>query len=425
MGGVAATRSHRRETSPRWTVDELEKRHRLRRIKLIALALLPLMGILLVVSGRLKSTYPEFAAVQFFAEASLIGGLADWFAVVALFQHPLGLPLPHTAIVPENKDRIGQELGRFIEQNFVTSETIAPWLTKQDLVGRLLRWGSKPANIQAALRAFADTLTPVMDEAGEAAVLRLATHSISETLTRTDISGLIRLALKAVLASGVDRSILEHALEAVSGWLDENRSVVTARFGAHSPLTHPFFDSFVVNRFIDGIIDLANDTAGDPNHEVHTKFSEWLRDFADHLETDAASKAQVTEILRQFLGRIDMDALVRDAWHAIQAGGAGFDSDRIAHLIARICRHAGRQRLIVDGFNKRLALAVASGLSGAGMRLSTLVEDVMRAWDTGFITDKLELEIGRDLQFIRLNGMLVGGLAGLVLHPLLVLAGID
>ena len=158
---------------------------------------------------------------------------------------------------------------------------------------------------------------------------------------------------------------------------------------------------------------------------MHTKFSEWLRDFAKHLETDAALKAQVTEILRQFLGRIDMDALVRDGWHAIQARGAGFDSDRIAQLIARICRHAGRQRATVDGFNKRLALAVASGLSGAGMRLSTLVEDVTRAWDTGFMTDKLELEIGRDLQFIRLNGMLVGGLAGLVLHPLLVLAGID
>ncbi len=99
-------------------MDEREKRHRLGRIQLIALVLLPLTAILLVVSGRLKSTYPEFAAIQLFAEASLIGGLADWFAVVALFRHPFGLPLPHTAIVPQNKDRIGQELGRFDRTEF-------------------------------------------------------------------------------------------------------------------------------------------------------------------------------------------------------------------------------------------------------------------------------------------------------------------
>jgi uncharacterized membrane-anchored protein YjiN (DUF445 family) len=292
-------------------------------------------------------------------------------------------------------------------------------------VGRLLRWGSRPANIQAVVHAFAATLAPVIGKAGEALMLRLAAHSISETLSRTDISGLIRSAVMAVLASGADRSILDNALKAVSTWLDENRPVVIVRFGAHSPLTHPFFDTFVVDRFVDGIIDISNDIAADPNHEVHTKFSGWLRDFAEQLETDAALKAQVTEILRQFLGRIDMDALVRDAWHAIQAGAPGFDSNRIAHLIARICRQAGRQRATVDGFNKRVSLAVAAGLSGAGLRLSTLVEDVIRAWDTGFMTDKLELEVGRDLQFIRLNGMLVGGLAGLVLHHLLVLAGID
>lgn len=220
-------------------MDEIAKRHRLRRIQLIALAMLPLMAILLVVSGRLKSKYPEFAAVQFFAEASLIGGIADWFAVVALFRHPFGLPLPHTAIVPDNKDRIGQELGRFIEQNFVTADTIAPWLAKQDIVGRVLRWGSKPANVEAALSAFADALTPMKDDVSEAVVLRMATRSISETLSRADISSLIRSALMAVLASGADRSILGRALATVSGWLDENRSVVSARFGAHSPLTHP------------------------------------------------------------------------------------------------------------------------------------------------------------------------------------------
>jgi uncharacterized membrane-anchored protein YjiN (DUF445 family) len=402
-----------------------DKRMRLRRSRLIALALLPLMAVLLLVSGRLKTVYPQFAGVQFFAEASLIGGLADWFAVVALFRHPLGLPLPHTAIVPRNKDRIGRELGQFVEQNFLTPETIAPWLAKQDLVGHLLRWGSRPSNVRAVLRALGEALGPVMGEAAQAGVPQIAAKAVSETLARTNVSGLIGSTLVAVLASGADRSILDRALEAVAGWLDNNRAQIRTRFGAHSPLTHPIVDSFVVNRFIDGILDLLREVADDQQHGMRADFATWLRSFAERLETDAALREQVTEIRRQLLARIDVDALVQDVWRTIQAGASGFDGDRIARLIAQICRGAMRRRAIVAGFNERLSFAVASGLSGARLRLSTLVEGVVRAWDARFMTEKLELEIGRDLQFIRLNGMLVGGLAGLVLHPLLLLAGID
>jgi uncharacterized membrane-anchored protein YjiN (DUF445 family) len=184
-------------------------------------------------------------------------------------------------------------------------------------------------------------------------------------------------------------------------------------------------DSFVVNRFIDGIIDLIREVAGDQQHEMRTDFATWLRSLAERLETDAALRERVTESSRQLLAQIDLDALVKDVWRTIHTGASGFDGDRIACLIAQICRGVMRHRAIVAGFNERLSVAVASGLSGARLRLSTLVEGVVRAWDARFMTEKLELEIGRDLQFIRLNGMVVGGMAGLVLHPLLLLAGIN
>jgi uncharacterized membrane-anchored protein YjiN (DUF445 family) len=404
---------------------ETDKRRRLRHSRLIALALLALTAMLLLVSGRLKTVYPQFAAVQFFAEAALIGGLADWFAVVALFRPPLGLPLPHTAIVPRNKDRIGHELGLFVEQNFLTPETIAPWLAKQDVVGHLLRWGSRPSNVRAVLRVLGETLAPVMGEAAAAGVPQIAAKAVSETLARVDVSRLIGSALLAVLASGADRLILDRALEAVGEWLDINRAKVKTRFGAHSPLTLSIVDSFVVNRFIDGIIDLIREVADDQQHEMRKDFATWLRSFAERLETDAALRERVTGIRRQLLARIDLDALAKDVWRTPRASESGFDGDRIARLIAQICRGVMRKRAIVAGFNERLSFAVASGVSGARLRLSTLVEGVVRAWDTRFMTEKLELEIGRDLQFIRLNGMLIGGLAGLVLHPLLLLAGID
>jgi len=406
-------------------MGETDKRTRLRRIRLLALALLPLMALLLVVSGNLKKAYPPFASVQFFAEASLIGGLADWFAVVALFRHPLGLPLPHTAIVASNKDRIGRELGQFIEQNFLTPETIAPWLAKQDVVGMLLRWGSKPTNARAAVRALAEPLTLLIGAEDEAGVVRIAAQAVSEALSRIDAASLIGPALLAVLASGADHSILNRALKAVAGWLDDNRGRVRARFGAHSPLTLPIVDAFVVNRFIDGIIDLIQEVADDQEHEMRAKFAEWLRGFAERLATDADLKQRVADIHHQLLARIDMAALMKDLWPATRRFASGLDEERIARVTADVCRHLMGHRAVVAGFNERLSFAVASGLSGARLHLSTLVEDVVRAWDVRFMTEKLELEIGRDLQFIRLNGMVVGGLAGLVLHPLLVLAGID
>ena len=152
---------------------------------------------------------------------------------------------------------------------------------------------------------------------------------------------------------------------------------------------------------------------------MRANFAKWLRDFAERLETDAELKRRVTDMHRQLLARIDVDGLVKDIWRTVRPSASGFDADRIAGLIAQVCRHLLRQRAIVAGFNERLSFAVASGLSGARLRLSTLVEGVVRAWDVRFMTEKLELEIGRDLQFIRLNGMVVGGLAGLVMHPLL------
>jgi uncharacterized membrane-anchored protein YjiN (DUF445 family) len=179
------------------------------------------------------------------------------------------------------------------------------------------------------------------------------------------------------------------------------------------------------HRFIDGIIALIHQVADDQQHEIRSDFATWLRSFAEHLETDSALEERVTEIGRQLLARIDVDALVKDVRRTMQPDALGFDGDRIARLIAQICRDVIRQRAIVADFNERLSFALASRLSGARLRLSMIVEGVVRAWDARFMTEKLELKIGRALQFIRLNGILVGGLAGLVLRPLPLPAGID
>ena len=406
-------------------MNETEKHEGLRRIRLIATVLLPAMAVLLYLSGTSRGTHPEWAWVRYFAEASLIGGIADWFAVVALFRYPLGVRLPHTAIIPSNKDRIGTELGRFIDQNFLTPDAITPWLEKQNIVARLLRWVSRPANARAALSAFVDLLRPLSRATSHTGVVDLAAEAVSESLLHTDAAQLFASGLRTLLASGADHPAFDRMLELVAGWLDHNRALIRRRFGEHSPLTSGFFDAFVVNRFIDGIIDLVHEVAADPQHEMRVKFNAEMYRFAERRDTDPLLHEQAAEVQRDVLARIDVAVLLRDLLVTIRRRVSDVDRDRLAEMIAVAACNMMDEKTAVQNLNLRLSHAVAASLSGARLRLSTLVEDVIRAWDTGFMTEKLELEVGRDLQFIRLNGMAVGGLVGLVLHPLLVMAGID
>jgi uncharacterized membrane-anchored protein YjiN (DUF445 family) len=406
-------------------MDETEKRRRLRCGRLVATALLPFMAVLLCVSGVLKAAHPGLAWVQFFAEASLIGGLADWFAVVALFRHPLGVGLPHTAIIPRNKDRIGRELGRFVDENFLTPAAMRPWLAKQDVAGQLLRWASRPSNMRALLSLLADVL-PVLGRAtAKTGGAELAARALSAPLARLDLARLLASALRAVLAAGADHPALDRALAALSGWLDQNRALVKARFGEHSPLTSGFFDSFVVNRFIDGIIDVVHEIAADPGHEMRAKFTAEIDRLATRLETDPVVRQQAAEIQRRLLAQIDMVELIKEICSTIGETCAILDQDRVAAAAAWAVHGVVVDQSAVERINIHLSRIVANGLADAKLRLSTLVEDIMSAWDARFMAEKLELEVGHDLQFIRLNGMAVGGLVGLVLHPLLVLAGID
>ncbi|HEX3347278.1 MAG TPA: DUF445 domain-containing protein [Acetobacteraceae bacterium] len=406
-------------------MGETEKRRRLRRDRMITTAMLPVVAVLLVVASHLKVRFPPLAWVQAFAEAALIGGLADWFAVVALFRQPLGLPLPHTALVRRNKDRIGRELGRFVEENFLTPETISAWLARRDVVGIALRAGTNAATVKSVLRGATEIWTLAGDAAMEAGVPACARRLLAAVISHVDPGAALAKLLRAILASGAERSVLDCGLMLLSGLLEGNRVELRIRFGKRSPLTSSIFDSFVVNRFVDGAIDVAGEIAADPEHKARAQFSAWLENLVVRLETDAALRAQVAAPLQRVISDGRLGALIEQLWCTAGGSVTGFEQDAIAEAIARSCREMLRDRRMIAVVNARLARALAAALSGTRLRLSTLVEDVVRAWDSQFLTDKLELEVGRDLQFIRINGMAVGGLAGVVLHPLLALAGIN
>ena len=236
-------------------------------MRTVATGLLVFMAALLVGAVAFEKRYPWLIWVEAFAEAAVVGAVADWFAVVALFRHPLGLPIPHTAIVPRNKDRIGTELGKFVEQNFLTPENIVAKLTELDLVGHVVAWLAEREHsrqVAATIREFLPRLLAAVDDAEIERLIAVTAAARIEAIDLAKAAG----GILAILTAG-DRhqAVLDQILRRFGLWLHRNRAMIKHKFGEQSSFTPRFVDSYIVDRFVDGIIDLIGEVAVTPDHE--------------------------------------------------------------------------------------------------------------------------------------------------------------
>jgi uncharacterized membrane-anchored protein YjiN (DUF445 family) len=408
-----------------------DKRARLLRMKMIATSLLGVMAVVFIVSSRLRPEYPFLAWVEAFSEAALIGGLADWFAVVALFRHPGGIPLPHTAIVPHNKDRIGVQLGIFVEQNFLTPALIASKLRELDLARTMLRWFAVPTNcgtLFATVRALAPRLLDAVDDTEVRAVVR---RVVAQEVEHLDLSRAGGALLQIVTADAAHQRVLARVLPVVAKWLDGQRTEIKRRFAKRSLLTPGFVDAYIVNRFVDGMIDLVDEIAKTPNHPMRLQFDAYLRELVVRLHDDPEMEAQAERLKRAILDGSELDQLVAAVWSALKARlerppseSVGPAAARLAEIVAKIASSMLEEPELVERLNVRLCDAAESVLARFQQQFSLLITEIVQRWDADVITEKIETELGPDLQFIRLNGSLVGGAAGVVLHAALVVSGV-
>lgn len=406
------------------------KRSGLRRMRWLATGLLLTMLVLLGLGLAGRARWPALDWLIAFAEAGTVGAVADWFAVVALFRRPLGLPIPHTALIPRNKDRIGAELGRFIEQHFLTPENVAGKLAQLDPVGRGARWLSLPANRRGVASRLSEALPTLLDALDDAEIERLIGGAVARRLDQIDLARISGAALDFVTEDERHQALLDQALVLVAGWLDRNRALILVKFGEQSALTPKFIDGYIVKRFVDGMIDLIREVADTPDHELRRKFDRAVRDFVARLGTDPAFRARAEVLKRDALRLVAPEKFMATLWRELKrhltepADGAPspleYQIDRALGHLAQALRGDPALKARVD----RAVARVAGALTGRFRhQVSALIADVVRRWDFHEVGDRLELEIGRDLQFIRLNGTIVGGLVGLVLHAVLHLVG--
>ena len=408
---------------------DAEARRELSRHRAFATALLVLMGALTLATFALPETWWS-DLLQAAAKAGFIGGIADWFAVTALFRHPLGLPIPHTAIIPTHKERLGRALGRFVATHVFTSNEVAGVLRRLDLPGILHRFFADPAAARPAALALAGTLPKLLATVEDGRARRLITRLVPRLVGGPGASRLLARALAGLVEGGRHQEVLSFILAELKALLarreDALRAAIEERVREQGGRLVGWALGASVARRVLATINTELDKISPDGSELRAAFDEWVRRDIARMEEDPDRAAEIGRAIRRVVAHETVQAWLWDVWArlrlALEADAAHPSGRTIALLEGALANLGGL--LETDPTARARVQSAAEGLVGsllptAQARLSEFIAQVVAGWDTNTITERLELRVGKDLQFVRVNGTLVGFLMGGLLYALL------
>ena len=399
----------------------------LTRMRLIATGLLVAMAALFLLSRSLVGQHPAWGFVRSFAEAAMVGGLADWFAVTALFRHPLGLPIPHTAIVPRNKDRIGDQLAQFLRDNFLITSVIARRMRRLDVAGAIARWLTDPAEgAGGRFRGGASRLVAQMLDALDPARLGgMVKAAIGNRVRETAVSPILGQLLASMMAENRHKPLLDAAIRWAGKALATNEALVRriVHDRAGSILRWTGLDETVADKLIGGLDKLLADMADDPQHPLRLTAEEGLDRFAWDLRYDPAMRERVERMKEELLANPAMQHWLDGLWEqarglllAIARDPERAMKGRLGDLLRQLGTTLQDDHRLATTINRFVRRAVVGVAADYGDGIVRLVSETVHGWDADTITRRLENAVGKDLQFIRVNGTIVGGLVGLAIH---------
>jgi uncharacterized membrane-anchored protein YjiN (DUF445 family) len=364
------------------------------------------------------------------AEAAMVGGIADWFAVTALFRHPLGIPIPHTAIVAQRKDRIGRSLGNFVGNNFLAREVIARQLHGMKLGERAARWLSEPEHQARVARAIAGGMARAADAIPDAELRVAVQDTVVNQLRRVHVAPLLGDVLALATTDDRHQEFLDRLVTLVNRIVEDNKELIRIRIAEESPWWVPgAIDDKLYQKIVSGIERTLAEVAADEAHPLRSQFDKALRDFVEKLHTSPETIARAEAMKERLLDHPAVaeltDALLGAARTSL-AKYAGPDAptpEPLERALGAIAERAlGNEALVrdVDESIERLVLGVVDQYRP---EVAELIARTVEGWDASDASAKIEVQIGRDLQFIRINGTLVGGLVGMLLYLMSVLLG--
>ena len=399
--------------------DEDERRRALAKMKRVATGLLVLSTGVFLVTLLLEHRWPWLAYVRATAEAAMIGGLADWFAVTALFRHPMGIPIPHTAIIPSRKDRVGRSLGAFVQRNFLTREVIAGKLRSAKVAEKLARWLADPANSSFIARRAAHGLASGVQLLKDDDVQDLIDRSVERRIEKTEVAPLLGRILAVVTENGRHQEVLDGAIRLLARVVSDNHDTIRDRIERESPWWVPgAVDDKIHEKIVGGIERTLREVRDDPEHQLRKRFDGMVEEFVEKLQhsPDVQARAEElkremlnAEVIRRFSGSLWKDA--KESLTRYAERDDSFSPGTIEKALTRLGEAvlADPELLAkVDDAVVDVALWVVDRYQD---EVSALISQTVESWDAEATSRRIELAVGRDLQFVRINGTLVGGLA--------------
>ena len=398
-----------------------------RGMRVLATAMLAGMAALFVAATGLADVHPFWGFVRAFAEAAMVGGIADWFAVTALFRHPLGLPIPHTAIIPRNKDRIGDTLAAFLRDNFLTPSVVARRMRQVDVAGAVGRFLAQPPGEGRLRQGASRLLADILESLDEEQLGGMVKSALASRMRAIDIAPLLGRTLEAAMTEDRHVPIVDGLVSWAGRTLDANEDMIRdmVHDRANWVLRLAGLDARIAEAIIDGLRRLSIDMAVDPDHPVRAKAEEALATLAWKLQNDPETRDRVESWKAEMIDNPAVSDWLGTIWEKSRAGLLAAARDPDAALAGRFgetLRQLGetlqnepRLARAINQFARRAAAGIAASY---GHGIVTLVSETVRAWDARTVTDRLEAAVGRDLQYIRINGTLVGGLVGVAIHAI-------
>jgi uncharacterized membrane-anchored protein YjiN (DUF445 family) len=417
------------ETAPLGNPDvfktQAERRAELRRMRTIATMLLVLMTAIYLAMRRAPSTWawaPYFSA---FAEAGMVGACADWFAVVALFRRPLGLPIPHTAVVPENKRRIGAAMGRFITNNFLSPRVAIARLASVDFVGLAARWLEDERNARAVATGTARAIPYALDLVPKAAIDEWVAFAARRGIEAVPAAPFTSRGLSILWARGAGQMLLDQGLDFVETTLAHHKATIVRHVSQKTWRWIPkWVDDMIAAKVLNGLTGTLREMR-DPDHPWREQANALIEKLIDDLAHDLELRAQGEALKQEILANPVFAEQARALWEELETALRD-DVPRHGEAIVQwlvACADALGHWLEADAprrarINRRLRLLALRTVLPRRAEIGAYIAAVVDNWDTATLVNRLELQVGKDLQYIRINGTLVGGLVGLLIFTL-------
>jgi uncharacterized membrane-anchored protein YjiN (DUF445 family) len=406
---------------------DAERRVGLRRMKLVALSFLIGATVIFLACRWAQahgSTGVWVGYVGAAAEAGMVGALADWFAVTALFKHPLGIPIPHTAIIKRKKDQLGEGLGTFVRENFLSPEVVETKLRDAQVPGRLGKWLSEPSHAQRVATETATVLRVLVELLRDDEVQQVIDRMIVRRIAEPHWGPPVGRVLATLLAENRQEALIQLLADRAFQWSLNAGEVIQRVVERDSPSWSPrFIDHLVGDRIHRELMDFTDKVRRNPDHELRRSATRFLFEFADDLQHDPATIARADAIKEQLMARDEIASAAATAWKTLKRlvlEGVDDPSSalrtRITDTVVRVGESLRDDVELRDKVESWMVRAAQHLVSQYGVEITAIITETIERWNAEEASRRIELHVGRDLQFIRINGTVVGALAGLVIY---------